>query len=335
MRLLVAHGNERGATHPDAQLLRYRTGEPITKRRYDHLWDRIGRQVSSVRTQNVSTHWLRHTTLTWVERRFGYGVAHAYAGHFDSADSATVTYVKASLQDVATALATLTGEPHPPCPQPCPWRCVVTRTDRWTAGLVIQCACTALVALGAAYASYRHGRVFAIRFGGDPTTASIWPLIVDGLLTIATVELWKAGHDTGRRIAWTAFGFGICLSLCANVGSTYDHTVFGVIVAASPPLSLLLAVELLNRSLRRRRVQVETDETNDVPTRDLVSGDTELTAEQRMWQYYLREHARGRVPTGAELDRVTNTSNYGRRISAPGRPPAGWIDRDDHLNVLV
>jgi integrase len=113
MRLLLAHADERGATHPDAQLLRYRTGEPITKRRYDHLWDRIGRQVPSVRTQNVSTHWLRHTTLTWVERRFGYGVAHAYAGHFDSADSATVTYVKASLQDVATALAALTGEPHP------------------------------------------------------------------------------------------------------------------------------------------------------------------------------------------------------------------------------
>jgi integrase/recombinase XerC len=113
MGLLLAHASERGASHPDAQLLRYRTGEPITKRRYDHLWDRIGRQVPAVRTQNISTHWLRHTTLTWVERRFGYGVAHAYAGHSDASDSATVTYVKASVHDVATALATLTAEPHP------------------------------------------------------------------------------------------------------------------------------------------------------------------------------------------------------------------------------
>jgi integrase/recombinase XerC len=113
MRLLLSHAAERGAVHPDAQLLRYRNGEPITTRRYDHLWNRIGRHVASVRIQNISTHWLRHTTLTWVERRFGYATAHAYAGHFDSGDSATVTYVKASLHDIATALSALTGEPHP------------------------------------------------------------------------------------------------------------------------------------------------------------------------------------------------------------------------------
>ena len=28
-------------------------------------------------------HWIRHTTLTWVERNFGYAVARAYAGHTD------------------------------------------------------------------------------------------------------------------------------------------------------------------------------------------------------------------------------------------------------------
>jgi hypothetical protein len=39
-----------------------------------------------------------------------------------------------------------------------------------------------LVALGAAYASYRHGREFALRFGADEATAAIWPLIVDGLV---------------------------------------------------------------------------------------------------------------------------------------------------------
>jgi hypothetical protein len=32
-----------------------------------------------------------------------------------------------------------------------------------------------------------------VRFGADEATAAIWPLIVDGLLTTATVELWKAG----------------------------------------------------------------------------------------------------------------------------------------------
>ena len=47
------------------------------------LWVRIGRELPWVRTQGISTHWLRHTTLTWVERNFGFAVAHAYAGHTD------------------------------------------------------------------------------------------------------------------------------------------------------------------------------------------------------------------------------------------------------------
>ncbi|MFF0495650.1 DUF2637 domain-containing protein [Nocardia aobensis] len=62
--------------------------------------------------------------------------------------------------------------------------------------------CTAVVAVGAAYASYRHGREFAVRYGADSTTAGIWPVIVDGLLTLATVELWKTGRDqsAGGRV---------------------------------------------------------------------------------------------------------------------------------------
>ena len=66
-------------------------------------------------TQQISTHWIRHTTLTWVERNFGYAVARAYAGHTDSGGEtgATSTYVRASLPEVAAALAALTGAPHP------------------------------------------------------------------------------------------------------------------------------------------------------------------------------------------------------------------------------
>ena len=57
---------------------------PLTSRRYDHLWHRIGQHLPWVAAQGISTHWLRHTTLTWVERHFGYGVARAYAGHTDT-----------------------------------------------------------------------------------------------------------------------------------------------------------------------------------------------------------------------------------------------------------
>ncbi|MBN9747876.1 hypothetical protein DMP23_43485 [Amycolatopsis sp. A1MSW2902] len=196
--------------------------------------------------------------------------------------------------------------------------------------LWVQCGATGLVALGAAYASYQHGRVFALRFGADGATAAIWPLIVDGLLTLATVELWRGQRGSGRSLAWAAFLFGISLSLCANIGAAPSLSVFGVTVAACPPLALLLAVELLNRALQRHRPAIEQcrpaahadPAVEPVPERALA--DDELTAEQRMWVYYEREAAAGRRPSGAELDRVAGTHNYGRRVlrqwKAAGRP---------------
>jgi integrase len=110
---LVDHADNRGAVLASDQLLRYRDGRPLTSRRYDHLWKRIGDRLPWVAAQGISTHWLRHTTLTWVERNFGYGIARAYAGHTDKAGPATTTYIKADLQAVATALAALTGQPRP------------------------------------------------------------------------------------------------------------------------------------------------------------------------------------------------------------------------------
>ncbi|MBW0009365.1 MAG: site-specific integrase, partial [Pseudonocardiales bacterium] len=99
------------------QLLRYKNGKALTARRYDHLWVRLGAHLPWVATQQISTHWLRHTTLTWVERNFGYAIARTYAGHTDNGNAGTTaTYVRASIPEIATALATLTGEPHPLAP---------------------------------------------------------------------------------------------------------------------------------------------------------------------------------------------------------------------------
>ncbi|MEV5302711.1 DUF2637 domain-containing protein [Amycolatopsis methanolica] len=229
-----------------------------------------------------------------------------------------------------------------------------TATPRRDRALWVQCACTALVALGAAYASYRHGREFALRFGADEATAAIWPLIVDGILTTATVELWKT-TGRGRRVAgrwaaWLSFVFGICLSLCANVAAAPELSVFAVAVAACPPLALLLAVELLNRALKRHRAEIanetstetgETGETSDetravvrlAVVSDKARPPAEPTAEQRMWAYYVTERAKGRTPTGAELDRIVGTNNYGRKVLRRWRqaghlPPAISGQRD-------
>jgi integrase/recombinase XerC len=115
MTHLLAHGESRGGLGTAEGLLRYTNGKPITSRRYDYLWQRLGQHLPWVATQQVSTHWIRHTTLTWVERNFGFAVAQAYAGHEDHGRGgrAMATYIRAGLPEVANALAALTGEPHP------------------------------------------------------------------------------------------------------------------------------------------------------------------------------------------------------------------------------
>jgi hypothetical protein len=59
MAALLGHAGDRHAP-PDGQLLRYRNGRRITYRRYDHLWDRLGRHLPWVRAQQISMHWIRH-----------------------------------------------------------------------------------------------------------------------------------------------------------------------------------------------------------------------------------------------------------------------------------
>ncbi|MFF2847076.1 DUF2637 domain-containing protein [Streptomyces sp. NPDC058001] len=69
-----------------------------------------------------------------------------------------------------------------------------------------------MVASVAAYASYIHQRAFAFQGGADGTSATLWPLSVDGLLLLATVGLLKPAHQTGRRtrsMVWMAFLLGI------------------------------------------------------------------------------------------------------------------------------
>lgn len=114
MAHLQQHAEDRN-TPPNAQLLRCGNGKPITRRHYDSLWARIGRHLPWVAAQQISAHWLRHTTLTWVERNFGYAVARAFAGHTDGGKEAgaTAMYVRATVREVAAALVALTGEPHP------------------------------------------------------------------------------------------------------------------------------------------------------------------------------------------------------------------------------
>ncbi|WP_170224515.1 Helicase associated domain protein [Actinokineospora cianjurensis] len=115
-RWMVRHARERGASDPDDFVLRRFTGLPVSYRDFASMWQGIGKQVPVVAKLGITNHWIRHTTLTWVERNFGLSVARAYAGHSTRAlyrEGITANYTKADIWEIAAALEALTGEDHP------------------------------------------------------------------------------------------------------------------------------------------------------------------------------------------------------------------------------
>lgn len=118
MTRLIDHAADRGVVQHTDLFLRNRGTQPITRRRYDALWTRIGKYIPWVAAQQVTTHWLRYTTLTWVERTLGYAVARAYAGHNDRGYvGSTATYIKADVYEIATTLTAYADESHPLAPR--------------------------------------------------------------------------------------------------------------------------------------------------------------------------------------------------------------------------
>jgi hypothetical protein len=174
-----------------------------------------------------------------------------------------------------------------------------------------------IVAAVAAYASYQHQRAFALHGGADRTSAGLWPLSVDGLLLLSTAALLKTDDGTSNRIrvvSWIAFGLGIGVSLAANIASAPTLAWRPVLVAGWPPVALLLAVELLTHG-RQHRERAESDmDVTLVPVGEEPEPTRERSAEQVMWCHYQQELARGRTPSGAELDRVAGTNNFGRAV---------------------
>ncbi|GAB2458989.1 DUF2637 domain-containing protein [Streptomyces incanus] len=222
------------------------------------------------------------------------------------------------------------------------------------------------VAAVAAYASYVHQREFALQGGADATSATLWPLSVDGLLLLATVGLLTPARHASRRtrfVIWLAFLLGIAVSLAANIAAAPTLAWKPVLVAGWPPVALLLSEELLahrptgrepaetapavepvrlGRAARRDETgEGERDEPGKAEREEVGQSESRAghaglpdgerppgapTAEQVMWEYFERLRARGRTPTGAELDRVAGTNNYGRAVLArwrrAGRIPA-------------
>jgi integrase len=113
---LVELATSRGAIAPTDSVFRYRIGAkfsgcPMTSRRIDTIWKRLRNELPWVEERRVSSHVIRHTTLTFVDRFVSPTVARKYAGH--GRRNVTETYTQADGDEVAGALEVVFGRPHP------------------------------------------------------------------------------------------------------------------------------------------------------------------------------------------------------------------------------
>lgn len=108
---IACHAQERGGHSAGDAVFRTVRGNGITRRRYNTIFDRAKPSIPWATRTPVSAHVLRHTAITAVERVAGYSVAQAFAGH--RSGTVTGTYTRARIDEVAAAVARLTGEDHP------------------------------------------------------------------------------------------------------------------------------------------------------------------------------------------------------------------------------
>ena len=116
MESLIGFAKSRGATQLSDSVFRYLPNKaglssPLTSKRFETLWKRLGKSLPWVSAQSISGHYLCHTVLTWVDRTSGHSVARAYAGH--SAGDTTDSYTKVGFSEIVNAHSSITGTLHP------------------------------------------------------------------------------------------------------------------------------------------------------------------------------------------------------------------------------
>ncbi|WP_437438638.1 DUF2637 domain-containing protein [Humibacter ginsenosidimutans] len=139
---------------------------------------------------------------------------------------------------------------------------------------------TVFIACGAFWLSFTSLADLARRSGIDPAEAWAWPLIVDGIIVVATVAVVALAGSRTAWYPWVLLAGGALVSVTANALHAVvaaDATVPGVLaacVAAVPPV-VLLAITHLTVILTRRPETVPDEAVPDAwaePAQKTVDG---------------------------------------------------------------
>ncbi|MFT8396159.1 DUF2637 domain-containing protein [Propionibacterium sp.] len=210
---------------------------------------------------------------------------------------------------------------------------------RWAARTAI--AGTRLIAFGAFWLSFTALADLAARSGIASGQAWAWPLIVDGIIVVATVSVVALAGRRSAWYPWMLLGGGALISVTANAAHAVVSADTGVpsmlaaAVAAVPPI-VLLAITHLTVILIRT-----PDEPTDSPRvavhQRSASGDAPSPTPEIVPGEHTPEPGQapnGNVPTIDEPS-AAGESPFDRRERARRLREAGWSNKRiaRHLGV--
>jgi site-specific recombinase XerD len=110
---LIAFARARGAALPGDKVFRKHDGTPISRRRYEYLYDRLDEHTTWSEMLDVGIHWIRHTTLDDVRTVADERTAHTYAGHTDATGPTINAYTKVPFEGLVAAYEAIFGPRFP------------------------------------------------------------------------------------------------------------------------------------------------------------------------------------------------------------------------------
>ena len=193
----------------------------------------------------------------------------------------------------------------------------------------------ALFALAAitAIVSYLHALAVVRAVGNTGAVAYLIPFVADLMIVSASMALLEAARNSAGKpaLAIVSLIFGISATLAMNVAAGWHHGSAGALVAALPPVALVLSLETLIGLVRRSREHgVNTAGGHAEPLPGQCPHQVAMTADDAVVSAYL--HGRdcdGDTPSQRQLAAQFGVSRA--RVAALVGPLNGTRDPDEEL----
>ena len=201
---------------------------------------------------------------------------------------------------------------------------------RWALRTAV--AGTVFIAGGAFWLSFNALADLAARSGIEPGQAWVWPLIVDGIIVVATVSAVALAGQRAAWYPWALLAGGALVSVTANslhAVVAADADVPGVLaasVAAVPPVVLLAITHLtviLTRTTQSQTTDSHTDQSGTPASGPTVEDNDALPSAARAPEVTVGSTGLSSVTTEAPVEVVS----VDRRARARMLREQGWSNK--------